>query len=79
MTPWDPIAYLNSLHTRQIMNLRNDCYSYGHDEVRMLDHEPYHAITLDQIREVLSTREHIPNKAEAKVIRQQKAAAGRNR
>jgi len=76
---WDPIAYLSGLHTRQIMNLRDDCHKFQHDAVDLLEYAPYHTITLDQIREVLATREHIPNKAEAKVIRQQKAKAKRNR
>lgn len=79
LSTWDPIAYLEGLHTRQIMNLRDDAHRYGNDGVNLLDHEPYHTVSLDQIRQVLATREHIPNKAEAKVIRQQKAKASRNR
>jgi hypothetical protein len=34
---------------------------------------------LAQLKDVLSTREHIPNKQEAKVLRQEKAKAKRNR
>lgn len=34
---------------------------------------------LKKIKDVLSTREHIPNKQEAKVIRQEKAKAKKNR
>lgn len=78
-TDWDPIAYLGGLHTKQIMNMRDEAYHYGHDQVNMLDHPPYNPVTMDQIREVLATREHIPNKAEAKEIRRQKAHAKRNR
>lgn len=80
VTPtWDPIAYLEGLHTRQIMDLRNDCYKFSYDMVNMIEYPPYNPITLDQIRQVLATREHIPNKAEAKILRQQKAHAKRNR
>lgn len=74
---WDPIAYLKNLHTRQIMDLRNACYRYGHDMVDVSDCGQGPDITIDQIKEVLATREHIPNKKEAKVIRQQKAKARR--
>ena len=34
---------------------------------------------MDRMKDVLSTREHIPNKQEAKVIRQEKAKAKQNR
>ena len=76
---WDPIAYLEALHTRQIMNLREAAHRYGHDAVHLEDGVAEHYITGDQIRQVLASREHIPNKVEAKVIRQQKAKAARNR
>lgn len=75
---WDPIAYLNGLHTKQIMNLRKDAYHYGHEQVS-LDDAGWLVITVDQINEVLATREHVPNKAEAKKIRQFKMRAKRHR
>jgi hypothetical protein len=75
---WDPIAHLQSLHTKQIMNLRNDAYLYGHKQVS-IDDAGWMIITIDQINEVLKTREHIPNKAEAKKIRQFKMRATRHR
>jgi hypothetical protein len=45
-------------------------------------YEPYGVIsniTLEQMRAELATREHVPNKVEAKKIRQEKAKAKRNR
>lgn len=36
-------------------------------------------VYLKRIKDVLSTREHIPNKQEAKAIRQEKAKAKKNR
>jgi hypothetical protein len=36
-------------------------------------------VTLAQIKAELATRPHVPNKAEAKVIRQERAKAGRNK
>jgi hypothetical protein len=36
-------------------------------------------VTLAQVKAELATRPHVPNKAEAKVIRQQKAKAKQNR
>ena len=75
---WDPIAYLQGLHTRQLMNLRDECFRYGHNGV-YINSANDKWIELDEVNIVLSGREHIPNKAEAKTIRQQKAKAQRNR
>jgi hypothetical protein len=75
---WDPMAYLNGLHTRQIMKLRDEAHHFGHGQTS-IDDGGWCVVTHDQIKEVLATREHIPNKIEAKRIRQQKAHAKRHR
>lgn len=36
-------------------------------------------VTVDEIKGILATREHIPNKQEAKVARQAKAKAQKNK
>ena len=57
------IECLQKLHTRQLLSMR---YQQGWD-----DYAP--DFTEEQLKEVLATREHIPNKIEARKIRQEKA------
>jgi hypothetical protein len=70
--------YLEKLHTRQLLKLRDSVYrvcDYGlsrgfqpvYDVTDTLSVRAY------EIKRELSKREHIPNKAEAKKIRQEKA------
>jgi hypothetical protein len=75
---WDPMAYLNGLYTRQLMQLRDQAHHYGYDQCSV-DQQGYCVVTSDQIKEVLATREHIPNKIEAKRIRQMIAHNKRHR
>ena len=75
---FDPFAYLNELHTRQLMKLRDECFRYGHNGC-WINSANTKWVDLDEVNQVLSGREHIPNKAEAKEIRQKKAHANRNR
>lgn len=77
-TEWDPIAHLNKLHTRQIMQLRKEALMFCNNQTTV-DPGGWCVITLDQINQILTGREHIPNKAEAKEIRRQKAHSKRNR
>ncbi len=58
---------LESMHTRQLLEIKNVLHRYS---------DGYHDTkceVLDKLNRILSTREHIPNKAEAKKIRQEKA------
>lgn len=86
--PWSPILYLKGLHTRQLMALRRRVYAVNSwaredkgpgfyrddDELHYLVNDnPQTAITLGQLKRELATREHVPNKQEAKAIRQAKA------
>ena len=75
---WDPVAYLKGLHTRQLMALRDECFRYGHNGC-WINSANTKWVELEEVNNELNTREHIPNKAEAKTIRQQKAKAKRNR
>lgn len=74
---------LETLHTKQLLKLLNSTRA-RHDklftryielgqEMRLVE------VHLHEIRIVLGTREHIPNKQESKVIRQEKAKAKKNR
>lgn len=58
---------LEALHTKQLLTVLN-----------------WHRLTtapsfVDLLRDILSTREHVPNKVEAKMIRKAKMKAKRNR
>jgi hypothetical protein len=74
---------LESLHTKQLLKLLTN-FRASHDrlltryielgqDLRMSEDR------LHEVRKVLATREHIPNKQEAKAIRQQKAKEQKNR
>lgn len=64
-------ADLEKLHTKQLMNMKNDFRTY-YDYL-------YDSPLIEALNGVLSTREHIPNKMEAKKIRQDKAKQKQNR
>ncbi len=68
---WNPATYLESLHTRQLMKLRElgQAYEWG----CIINDKHHLTVTLTEINSELNTREHIPNKEEAKKIRQLKA------
>lgn len=65
------IELLRTLHTKQLLNLKNDCYGdllgwgYVYDGDIM--------ITYEELKQVLSERPHIPRKPEAKGLRRKSA------
>ena len=59
-------AWLKTLHTRQLMNMR---YTVFYAVPKGLTEDDVRAMILDE----LDTREHVPNKIEAKRIRQDRA------
>jgi hypothetical protein len=86
---WDPVEYLKSLHTKQILAIRDAIYRvsginrYDIPETEA-GYDPFDSggrcwVTLAEVKAELALRPHVPNKAEAKVIRQEKAKAKRNR
>jgi hypothetical protein len=70
--------YLEKLYTRQLLKLRDRAYRVCNFNGN-LPRNPFVNVTdsltvrVSEIRRELSKREHIPNKAEAKKIRQEKA------
>jgi len=66
---WDPVVYLKERHTRELLSLRNDCHKF-HGEVGIDDKNSQCRVTLQQVLDELNTREHIPSKQEAKLLRQ---------
>lgn len=78
LADWDAPEYLKTLHTRQLMNLRDECFRYGHDGT-WHNSSNTRWISTEQVNAELSSRKHIPNKAEAKEIRRQKAQSKRHR
>lgn len=77
---WNPTEYLKTLHTKQLMNLRHDALAYGGavDCLRggLIGQS---TATINDINAELNTREHVPNKQEAKALRQKQAKEKRNR
>jgi hypothetical protein len=56
-------------------------YRYSDEEIILLINDEscnHQVINLKQLKDELATREHVPNKQEAKLIRQQKAKAQRS-
>lgn len=76
---WDAMKHLNGLHTRKLLDLRDVCQRHGYGRADVTEGFMVYHVTHDQIKEVLSTREHIPNKFEAKEIRRKKAHDKRHR
>ncbi|MGB3655872.1 MAG: hypothetical protein WBA41_32310 [Rivularia sp. (in: cyanobacteria)] len=65
------IEWLRTLHTKQLIELKNDCYKYlrgGGD----IDYDG-HIFNLEELKQVLSERPHIPNRAETNQIRKKAA------
>jgi hypothetical protein len=65
---WDPVAYLKGVNTRGLLELRNDCHKF-HGYCDVLDNHSHCVVTLQQVLDELNTREHIPCKQEAKLLR----------
>jgi hypothetical protein len=77
------IESLETLHTKQLLRLLNSVRA-NHDRLmtRYIELGQTMRLCEDQlheIRKVLGTREHIPNKQEAKAIRQEKMKLKKNR
>lgn len=70
--------YLKRLHTLQLKKLREKAYAVSRmggqqDRMSYVDVTNTLTVSVQQIKDELRTRERVPNKAQAKVIRQQKA------
>jgi hypothetical protein len=104
---WDPVAYLKTRHTKQLMAIRDSIYAVNGgahreyferreviyaDWIKDKDVDPdtvmlYNVgeknepreVSMAQVKAELATREHVPNKQEAKAARQARAKAQRNR
>ncbi len=59
---------LQKFHTRQLLTMLN-----SERHVDLYGEHEYDGYTKEDLKHVLATREHIPNKQEARVIRQQRA------
>lgn len=63
----------SQLHTKQLLGLL-DCFRKGYSP---FEEQTDFAVESKAVREVLAGRPHVPNKAEAKAIRQAAAKKGR--
>lgn len=85
--PWNAEEYLKSPHTKQLLNLRDAIYrvsGINHYDIPeseagydITNNHQGAVVTLAQVKAELATRPHVPTKAEAKVIRQQRARQAR--
>lgn len=67
---FDSVAYLGKLHTKQLLQVLKACRGCGGS------YYPFDSddeVTYLEVKNELTKREHIPNKQEARKIRQQKA------
>ena len=70
-------AHLNTLHTKQLLAMRKSLYATG-GKLWMDDNDQRGStISLADIKEILNTRPHIPNKKEGKDIRRSNAMRGK--
>ena len=74
---WNAREYLNSLHTKQLLKLLDSCRAVGGEYSVFYPRDTI--VTTEQIKAELAAREHVPNKIEAKALRQQTAKEKRNR
>lgn len=77
-------SYLGGLHTRQLLKLRDKAYAVSNigldlGQTAYVDVDSRLSVSIHQIRDELSKREHVPNTQEARVIRQQRAKEKKNR
>lgn len=68
---------LSRIHTRELLAWRDKCYACGGSYDPTENHGP--EVSIKEIKAELAKREHIPNKKEAKAVRQQKAHAKKHR
>lgn len=65
------IEWLRTLHTKQLLALKNECYKWFYRAGSVCYGEV--VFTLEDLKQVLSERDHIPTGAESKHIRQMAA------
>jgi len=72
---------LTKIYTRALLKmLRSWHYQNWYLEIHDYSfNRDYHLPTIEELKAELATREHIPNKQEAKVLRQQKAKLQKSR
>jgi hypothetical protein len=81
MMSWNAENYLKGLYTKQLMTVRDTIRRLG-DQPYEVNNEPNYGdrwVTIEQVLAELATREHVPNKIESKLIRQEKAKSKRSR
>lgn len=93
MKQFNAVAYLENLHTKQILDFRKSIYRLSHwsykteNDVMVRDKEYSGVlylcentdmkITMEDIKKVLQNRPHVPNSKEAKILRQERANFGK--
>lgn len=81
----EDIRALENMHTKQLLNERNRLYhvsEYCADYYCNNDEEcqrcsNYHEFNMQQVKRLLATREHVPNKQESKALRKLRIKEGK--
>lgn len=72
MKTFNATLYLEGKHTRQLLDLLQCCRRCG-GRYDVLDNNSDWFVSISQVKAELAKREHIPNKLEAKKLRQERA------
>lgn len=72
-----PLEELEKMKTRQLLSLLRNTYSMGCSHCWTSDDWTGLRIYQNQIKTILSTREHIPNKLESKALRKLRKKEGK--
>lgn len=70
------LDYINAKHTKQLLGILKSCRACGGYYDLMGDNSGF-VVTTAQVKAVLATRDHVPNKQEAKAIRKANKKAGK--
>jgi len=78
---WNPASYLKSLHTKQLMHLLNHIRACNGHRYEVNNNPNYGKswVTIEEVKAELATREHVLNKPESKLVRQNLAKMKKNR
>ena len=75
---FDAMEYLQERSTRELLAIRDSCHKFN-GAYDITENSGNAVVTHDQVKAVLATREHIPNKTETKARRQALAMVQRHR
>ena len=80
----EDLRVLENMHTKQLLNERNRLYHGGCSSNYYVSNSPEcdaccqnRDYNMQQVKRILATREHVPNKQESKAVRKQRIKEGK--